>query len=494
MGGRLINNAVFLILCGLAWLLQIQLAHSMPLGPLVAVSEIRLGHGGIVDSFDSSDPTHSNWHTNWGYGTYTNALRKGNATVATMDIIHLLNDYEIYGYLAIGPNGIYDYTQPNWSVGNSTWVDTSNFGVQPGHSASNLILTLPDIVLPTPTNAFQTNWLPVPVPPGGSTNINGVTYNLWITNSAANKTNLVFYSLNTLSSSLFVDASNVVLYLTNGWNYGSFSKLLTINSSTNRNGSIKIYSGGSILVRSSINNLTERALNCVIYGLTNCLSIDFYGKVIADVYAPEANLSFFGVGSAENTDTIGSFFCHDIRITSGYMNFHFDEASAFNLPIPPLIFSQPASQAAQLGSNATFTISQAGYLPLKYNWFFNQSNLVGSSVSDASLSLTNVQFSNAGNYSVVVANEYGSATSSPAILFVYTNTTQLAGQLDLPANFTNGQLQFTATGVTGLNYAIQASINLADWTSVTTNTAPFTFSEINSSNFPQRFYRAVFLP
>jgi hypothetical protein len=85
-------------------------------------------------------------------------------------------------------------------------------------------------------------------------------------------------------------------------------------------------------------------------------------------------------------------------------------------PIPPSIPGQPQSQIAMLGSDVSFNVQAAGTHPLSYQWWFN-----GSPIADAttaSLSLTNLQFSQAGKYSVVVTNVAGSQTSTNAILNV----------------------------------------------------------------------------
>lgn len=52
------------------------------------------------------------------------------------------------------------------------------------------------------------------------------------------------------------------------------------------------------------------------------------------------------------------------------------------------------------------------------------------------------------------------------------------------------------TGVTGLNYAIQASTNLnaSQWGSLATNGAPYTYVDAASSFHARRFYRAVVVP
>ena len=128
---------------------------------------------------------------------------------------------------------------------------------------------------------------------------------------------------------------------------------------------------------------------------------------------------------------------------------------------------------------------------MNYRWFFNQTNLLASG-TNSFLSLTNVQLTNAGNYSVIVTNWFNGVTSTPpASLIVYTDATPT---LSVPSNSTNGQFQFSITGVTGLNYTVLASTNLVDWIPLKTNISPFNFVDTNVILFPQRFYRSVYLP
>ena len=84
--------------------------------------------------------------------------------------------------------------------------------------------------------------------------------------------------------------------------------------------------------------------------------------------------------------------------------------------LPPTIVSQPANQSVSFGSDATFTLLARGSGPLAYQWFFNGVALDGG--TSYSLSVTNAQTNNAGPYSVVVSNAYGSVTSSVATLSV----------------------------------------------------------------------------
>jgi len=82
----------------------------------------------------------------------------------------------------------------------------------------------------------------------------------------------------------------------------------------------------------------------------------------------------------------------------------------------PSIATQPASQTVLLGTNASFTVDARGQKPLLYQWLIGTNALSGA--TNTTLDLTNVQYTDAGSYSVVVTNSVGSITSAPAVLTV----------------------------------------------------------------------------
>jgi len=99
--------------------------------------------------------------------------------------------------------------------------------------------------------------------------------------------------------------------------------------------------------------------------------------------------------------------------------------------VPPSIAAQPANQTIECSTgSATFSLSAGGTAPLNYQWRFNGAPLPGQ--TDAALTLTNAAFANAGNYDVVVTNNYGSITSSFATLTVVDTTAPLADVIALP--------------------------------------------------------------
>jgi hypothetical protein len=87
-----------------------------------------------------------------------------------------------------------------------------------------------------------------------------------------------------------------------------------------------------------------------------------------------------------------------------------------NAQVPPSITNQPASQLVAVGHAATFIVGAAGSDPLAYRWWFNATNDLLA--TNSTLVVTNVQFSHAGNYTVLVTNRFGSVTSAVAVLTV----------------------------------------------------------------------------
>ena len=122
---------------------------------------------------------------------------------------------------------------------------------------------------------------------------------------------------------------------------------------------------------------------------------------------------------------------------------------------PPTIVSQPVAQTVIAGSNATFQLAASGSGPLTYQWLFNGANL---GATGASLTLSNVQPSQAGGYSAIASNSAGSATSAVAQLTVVVPATSPVVTLTNPIN--------------GASYSSPATITLA--ADVTDNGNPIT--------------------
>ena len=86
----------------------------------------------------------------------------------------------------------------------------------------------------------------------------------------------------------------------------------------------------------------------------------------------------------------------------------------------PSISSQPASRMVDAGSSVAFSVSASGSPTPTYQWQKNGAAIAGA--TKASLIITPVQVSDAGNYTVVVTNTAGSVTSATAMLTVNSVT------------------------------------------------------------------------
>jgi hypothetical protein len=96
-------------------------------------------------------------------------------------------------------------------------------------------------------------------------------------------------------------------------------------------------------------------------------------------------------------------------------------------PPAPSITSQPTNQTVIVGGTATFRVGVGGLAPLGYQWNFNGTNLAGA--TNATLTLTNAQPEQAGNYAVLVFNSSGGILSSNALLTVLMPATILTEPL-----------------------------------------------------------------
>lgn len=125
----------------------------------------------------------------------------------------------------------------------------------------------------------------------------------------------------------------------------------------------------------------------------------------------------------------------------------------------PFILQPHTNQWVWVGGTADFSVDAAGNLPLAYQWFFGGAALLGATNSD--LQLTNVQFSQAGAYTVVVTNAFGAVTSAPATLVVYPLTTvPVASEAILRAAMAHGGLiTFACDGVITVANTITNSVN-----------------------------------
>ena len=157
----------------------------------------------------------------------------------------------------------------------------------------------------------------------------------------------------------------------------------------------------------------------------------------------------------------------------------------------PVITSNPQSFTACINTSALLCIAAIGDEPLRYQWFYYGTNATNVGVAmagatNACLTLSNVQSNQAGYYSVTVANAYGTADSTKALLTV----TPVCVDLNLHAG-----LKLTGGNI-GQVYQVQylTNINSTTWLPLTTITQQvsgvFVFDP-EPATLPRRFYRVI---
>ena len=167
---------------------------------------------------------------------------------------------------------------------------------------------------------------------------------------------------------------------------------------------------------------------------------------------------------------------------------------------PLQITRQPKSQTAFLGQTVKLSVATLGSFPLTYQWQEYGTNLADAGNLSGSntrvLTLANVTAANAGLYSVIVSNSFGSVTSTPALLTVTssvpvitlqpTNQTVLSGatatfrvgavgnfplfyQWQLNGNNLTDSANIIGTATTILTIANASSVNAGTYSVIVSN-------------------------
>jgi hypothetical protein len=213
-------------------------------------------------------------------------------------------------------------------------------------------------------------------------------------------------------------------------------------------------------------------------GLTDPAPFNVYGTNNLSLTAAQANAAHSGMYSVIFLCVLGT---NVIVNQQEYYSFW-----AFGSK--PAISASPQSTNVTAGNNVALSVSTT--VPttyygtnqtLHFDWYFNNTNLVSSQDSPGTnqtvmLTLNSVTAANAGSYSVVVTDFWGSATSSPAVLTVNTGGTAPAIVTQpAPRAVLAGQtatFAVTATGSAPLGYQWQTNgFSLHDGGSISGSTS-----------------------
>jgi hypothetical protein len=143
--------------------------------------------------------------------------------------------------------------------------------------------------------------------------------------------------------------------------------------------------------------------------------------------------------------------------------------------VAPFIQVQPATRVVSLTSNVTFSVLANSTLPIWYQWYWNDIEIPDE--TSPTLTLRNVQYGYAGNYSVSIVNELGSTVSSNAVLFVKPR-----GNFDLARDFSgtaNPNVRWSYGWMTGFGPVINVMATSGSYLSQ--NGVPFRFWQKNTA-------------
>jgi hypothetical protein len=150
--------------------------------------------------------------------------------------------------------------------------------------------------------------------------------------------------------------------------------------------------------------------------------------------------------------------------------------TATNLPsVAPAITSQPAGQTVVAGQTATFSVAATGTAPLSFQWRRNGVNISGAASPSYTTPATSAADSGA-QFSVVVRNAAGGATSSNATLTVTAPTRLLSTN---PSSLSFGSVNIGVSSLLTTTLTNTGNSNLTVF-GVSVSGAGFTVSGLSS--------------
>jgi alpha-tubulin suppressor-like RCC1 family protein len=147
-------------------------------------------------------------------------------------------------------------------------------------------------------------------------------------------------------------------------------------------------------------------------------------------------------------------------------------------PTLPTITTGPANRTIPAGSTVTFNAAAFGTPSLSYQWQFFGTNLPGA--TNTSLALVDVQSANAGTYSVVVTNGYGSAVSN-AVLTVSPAVPRLTLSPTRQHVLINRSATFSAAATGSEPLSFQWRLNGTNIAGATASVLTFTGLQVSNS-------------
>jgi hypothetical protein len=272
----------------------------------------------------------------------------------------------------------------------------------------------------------------------------------------------------------------------NGWAGIEFDAALQSGSfigniiQSNRVGLLAVFPAQSASATGMTNNVISDNIE---YELQNSSA----GTIIADGNYWGNPTTAELTGGVENLSRI--YDSHDAPLASGRVIIdRWSESPVFGGPVT--IVQQLQDQSVEIGGNVSWTVVAEGQGTLVYQWFKD-----GAVIGDGSdtLHLSQVELEDAGLYSVVVGNQFSSASSSVRLT--------VTGEFSTPPPLLDlaSYAGLTIYGTPGKSYQIDYATDPASpvWTpltNITLSTSHYFVLDTESGWPSKRFYRAVETP
>ena len=151
---------------------------------------------------------------------------------------------------------------------------------------------------------------------------------------------------------------------------------------------------------------------------------------------------------------------------------------------PPAISAQPADTTLHAGEPLTLAVAASGGSPLNYQWQIGGTNIAAA--NSTNFTVNAAAASDAGNYSVVITNAFGTTTSS--IAHVVVVPLQMSISL-----LSDGSAALNLQTIAGRNYVIESAdtIDATTWTvagQITASSSMETFTD-SPVQVNQHFWR-----
>jgi hypothetical protein len=164
--------------------------------------------------------------------------------------------------------------------------------------------------------------------------------------------------------------------------------------------------------------VTITALDAFNRPVTNFTGPAMLGGIPANTVVPSTTDSFTNGVWTGNVALLNR--ATNAVLTADDGNGHVSSSNPFLIApanMPAVILTEPTDQQTLEWGTATFSVEADGTPCLYYQWYFNDTNVIAGA-TNSTLTLTNIELTIAGNYSVTVTNQFGPAASVDVMLEV----------------------------------------------------------------------------